>query len=365
MDANAQVFGHKGSASRAYLRGVFGRDFDDLPGNSFFRFLPENREESEPTGVPHRFIERAPSMPRFHFFDVDGVVAFKQMVRGFKLEVPSLVGNLGVGLGFKNPSFVPAVGALLPPILPSLAHRKQLFGPFKEPGIFDHLSVAGSEEGFATHINPNFLAGQGQGSSQHIVAGKGNEPTTDGSSANGDRLNRSFDGTRKSDFKSTNFFDDQMLTLKFPSSSFKGERIVTVPTFKPGKAWLMTSRLPNFSPTEKVLIRFIQSLKCFLERPRTHFFKFGKFFFQGRKFFVLGKSGNGNSVPSVGGDPLLQGSIVQPTAKIKPALGPPNGLGISFDRIFKGFFHMLAQPKCQPNDQVLPLTRATENLQEW
>ena len=84
MDANAQVFGYEGSAPGAHLRGVFGRDFDDLPGNSFFRFLPENREEPEPTGVPHRFVKRSKTIPRTHFFDVDGIVFAKQMIRGLK-----------------------------------------------------------------------------------------------------------------------------------------------------------------------------------------------------------------------------------------------------------------------------------------
>ena len=321
MDANAQALGHEGSAPGAHLRGVFGRDFKDFTGNSFFRFLPENREEPEPTGVPHRFVKRSKTIPRTHFFDVDGIVFAKQMIRGLKLKVPSLVGDFGMGLGDENSSLPLSVGAFLPMINPPLAHSKLIFRPPKESGVFYHLTVAGSEERFATHVDADLLAGQGQWFGRNIVAGKRYKPLASRIPANGYGLNCTLNGAGEPDFESAYLFDGQIFPVKFPASFFKREGIVAVSAFKPGKSGVIAPWLPNLNPTEKPLVCLIQPINNILKNLRSHFLKFRKFFFQVGQFLHLGELGNGSPALSVGGDSLFERGVVKPTTKIKPSFG--------------------------------------------
>jgi hypothetical protein len=339
MDADAQVFGHEDSAPGAHLRGVLGRDFDDLAGNSFFRFLPENREEPEPRHIPHGFVKRSPTIPRFHLFDINNVIAFEQTVGSLKMEVPTLISDLGVGTGDKNLGLVPTARTLLPPIFPTLAHSKLALGLFEESGVVDDLSVAGGKERFASHIDAGLPARWWHGSGRNIIAGKGNKPLASRGSADSYGLYFSFDGAGEADCESAYLLDNQMFAVELPSCLFEGKGIVAIPAPKPRQSWPIVSQFPLLYSSKETFVGRIQSFKDILENLRTDLTELGEFCLQSRKFFHLGIFIDGYSVLPVGGDPLLESSVIQSTAKLKPLFGSPNSLRIALNRISEGLFH--------------------------
>lgn len=151
-----------------------------------------------------------------------------------------MVGNFLVGFSNQKPGLLPTLGTYLLSRESLLPPGKQLIGFIKVPGIAHLHTFRGSEERLEAHINPDFFASLWKRLLRNIVAAEAYKPFACPCPANGDGFNISLNGAGKSDLKGADISDGEVLALDSPARLLQGEGIVSVSTFKPWEAGLVS-----------------------------------------------------------------------------------------------------------------------------
>ena len=187
-----------------------------------------------------------------------------------------------------------------------------------------------------TDINADRLASFRKGSFRDIVAREASKPLPSGCSANGDGLNVPLDRTGETQLETPYITNIEVFTIKPPARLFECKTIIPVSTFKSREARFIAI----LNSGKEASVGFVQSLKDFLKNLRAYLSVFWKGTFQFGKLINLAVAGNGAFVLSVNGNALLKGSVIEVSAKVKPAVGSLEGLKIRTEAILKGLLHL-------------------------
>lgn len=334
MDTNRKILSNPGSAAGAELRRVPGGNLDDSSG-SFFRFPAQYIEEPKPSCVSYRPVKSCTAIPEVHLLNADGIVEVHKLVGYLKVKVPPLVGDFLMSFGYKDASLIPPVGAFNSPGEPLLAHGQNIPRPLKEAGVADFHTFGGSQKGLKADINTyHFIVG-GKRFQWNILAGEAGVPFARRATADGNRFDSALYRAGKPELESADVPDSEVFAIQLPTSLFQREGVVAVPTLESREACFAITILYS---AKEALVGFVQALKHVLEHLRADISIFRESCFKLRKLLNLLIAGNENSVMPVGGDALLQGSVVEMTAQRKPTLGFFNSLRAGINSIFKRLF---------------------------
>jgi len=336
MDTDTKVFRDPGPTLGAELRGVSGRDFDDCSG-SLFRFPAQYTEETEPSRISHRPVERCGRIPCIHPLNADGIIVAYKLIGQLKVEIPSLVGDFLMGLGHQHTSFRSAVRAFNPLREPLLPHGKNIPGLLKEAGIAHLHSIRGSQEGLKPNIDTHRSISWGKWFQGHIITGKAGIPFTGGRAADSDCLDYALDGTGQPELEDADIPDGEIFSIQLPASLLQREGVVAILSLKPREACFA---VPILNTAKEPLVSSVKTLKDILKHLRAYITVFREGLLEVREFFLLLKGRDGTAVTSVGSDTLLKGTVVEMVAQRKPPLGAVNGLRAGLNSILKRFLSL-------------------------
>jgi len=336
MDTNRKVFRNPGPTLGAELSGILGGNFDYCSG-SFFRFPAQYTEELKPSHISHRPIEAmVVAIPRVHLLNTDSVVFSKELISYLKMEVTPLINGLLVSFGYEDSSFPPSVRAFDPAGEPLLSHSQDILSFLKEAGVFNLLTLVGSEERFTTDIYAYYLASFRQGAVKDILTGESGIPFACRASADGYCFNIPLNWARETELKSAYIPDSEVFTIKLPARLFQSEAVISVSAFEARKAGLFTI----LNTAKKASIGFVQTLKNTLKHLRAHLTVFRKGRLKLRELLNLAIAGDRALVRPVDGYTLLKSRVVEMPTKSEPVLGSLKGLRVSLKTILKRFLHL-------------------------
>lgn len=336
VDTNRKVFRDSSPTLGAELGCVLGRDFDYFP-SSLRRFEAKYIEETKPCHIPYRPIETTPAIKGIQLLYINSVIVSEKPIGSLEVEVPSLVSDLLMGLGNKDSSFRPSLGALLFSGKPLLSHSKSILRLLKEAGVFYFSAVGGGEKGLAAHINADRLANLGQRSFGHVIAGEAGEPFTARASANCYGLYVPLDGAGEPEFEYANLPDSEVFAFELPSSLLEGEAIIPISALEARESRFAIAIL---NPAKEASIGFVKPFQHLLEHLGVYFLIFREGCFEFRKLVNLVIAGDRASILLVYDNALLKGGIVEKPTKVKPMFCLLEVLGICLNTIFEGLFHL-------------------------
>ncbi len=110
MHPDTQSLGYQDMTLVALLGAEMRLDFHDL-SPSFFRFGEQEQHEHSPPSIQDVLGQMGifDHVGNHQRFDANGLVAPYVVIRGLVQEVFSLVGYLGVGLGYQTTCFLPTM----------------------------------------------------------------------------------------------------------------------------------------------------------------------------------------------------------------------------------------------------------------
>jgi len=336
MNTGREVFRNLGPATGAELRGISGW-YPNNQAASLFRFAPEYAEEPKPGSISH-LLGKAMILPipGIHVLDVDDVIGFEKLIGNFKVEISSLVGNLLMGFGHKEPGFLPPRGAFPSSREPLLPHSKHSMGFVKMAGVSYLNPIGGSEERFKPNINSYLFASFGQWFFGDIIARKAGIPFAGRGFSDSDGLNVALNRPGEPEFEGSKVSDGEILALKPPAGLLQGKGIIPVFALEPWKAGFLST--PNSA--KETLEGSIKSLQNILEGLRVYLFVLRKCVLKLRKLSLLLGAGDRVMPLLKEASALLKGGIIEASAKVKPAFGPLKSLRSGFNTILKGFSHL-------------------------
>ena len=261
---------------------------------------------------------------------------FKQSIGNFEMEVPPLVVNPLMGFGYEDSGFRPAFRGFNPPGEPFLSHGKHILRLLKKAGILDLHALGGGEKRLTADIDADTSASRRQKFLGHIIAGETDIPLASRASADGESLNIPFDRTGQPEFESADVFDGEVLAVQSPASLFESETVIPIPAFEAGKPRLISI----LYPAKEAGIGFIKAFQHVLKHLRASFSVFVEGDLEFRELLNLAVAGYGGFILAVNRDALLKGSVVEPTAKVKPIIGFVKCLRIRQKAIFEGLSHL-------------------------
>ena len=271
MNTNRKVFRNSSPTSGAELRCVFSGDSDYF-SSSLFRFEAKYAEELKPSYISHRPCECFKAIPGVHLFNEDDIILPNQLVRNFEMKVPPLVSHFLVSFSHQYSSLSPSVRAFGPTRQPLLSQHQDILRFLKEARVFYLNAIRTSKERLAADIYSYYLANFRQGLDRDILTREAHIPFAHRCSADGYCLYVTFNRARETKLKSAYISDKKVFAIKPPACLFQSEAIISIPSFKAGKARLIAI----LNSAEETLISSVQSFKHFLENLRAYFLVFWK-----------------------------------------------------------------------------------------
>lgn len=334
MDTNRQGFSYFFTTAGANLRCILGWYANYLTP-SLFRFVRQKLNKDTPGCIRDIFgkISVFNHALNIQLFNVDSLKKRDIIVSSLMQKVLSLIGYFFICLGNEYSGFISSIRGFLFAGKRPLPYSQE---PFRLPKVFRVFDTAligvDTERVYANiyaYLPPNLRINF----FRHIIAGKCYQPFTRRVSSYSYSLNLSFDRPGQEQFKPANISDIEVSTFKPPSSLFKGERIISVSTFKTREAGLSFSL---FEPPKKGYKGLIKALQDILKALGANIFKFRRFSFKFRQLFHLLINRDGLFVLPVHINSLLKGKIIEASAYIKPAIAVGLGLFIYLGSIKVG-----------------------------
>jgi len=241
-----------------------------------------------------------------------------------------------MSLSYQYSSLSPSVRTFDPAGEPLLSLDQDILRLLKEAGIFNLLTLAGSEEGFTTDIYAYYPASFRQGAVGDILTGEADIPFACRVSAYGNSFNVAFNRAGEAKLKLAYIPDRKVFAIQFPTGLLQGEGVISISTFESGE----TRFISILHSAEEAIIGSIQPFKNILENLRAYLSVFWNGSSKLRELLNLVKLRDRAVIVPVNGNTLVKSDIVEISAKVEPVLGSLKGWGIRLNTILKGFFHL-------------------------
>lgn len=305
------------SATGAVLTCVPGVHGDHYPAGAF-SLGGQDLQELPPAHVMHGLGQSRSSQPcHVQVLDRYRVVPIHQGARRLEVEISacSLDGTVALRDQANSPASVCSV-----PLALRDDPLGSLHGGFTDrqmAGVRDMLPIAGGEERREPYVQADALAGRGQRTRRHVVAGEGDEPVSATISPQRDRFDPPLNLSVQEKLQSAYTAETQTVSLQLPTVLPKGHAVVAIA----GAESRMAGHLTCLYPAKEGIKGTVQSSQGPFDHLSVNSGKLGALFLDFRELLGLRVKPETLPLELPMVPPFLERGVVQFTQKPKLPLG--------------------------------------------